>query len=179
MQPKVPIISIVGKSNSGKTTLMVKLIRELKSRCFKVAAIKHSHHDFEIDREGKDSWLHTRAGADAVVVASQKMTGIIRMMPGELPLPEIVNTYLQDMDVILAEGYKTQAIPKIEVLRTEIGAELVCKDDRNLIAVVGDKRPEISVPFFHVDDDAASVVDFLVLRLKKSSADICAEKYTT
>lgn len=171
MQPKVPILSIVGKSNSGKTTLMVKLIRELKSRSFKVATIKHSHHDFEIDREGKDSWLHTRAGADAVVVASQKMTGIIRMMSEELPLSEIANTYLQDMDIILAEGYKTQAIPKIEVLRTEIGAELVCRNDQNLIAVVGDKKPEIGIPFFPADDNhIASIVDFLLSWLKKSSA---------
>ncbi|KXK32951.1 MAG: molybdopterin-guanine dinucleotide biosynthesis protein [Candidatus Brocadia sinica] len=167
MQSKVPIISIAGKSNSGKTTLMVKLVRELKSRHFKVATIKHSHHSFEIDKEGKDSWLHTRAGADAVVVASQKMTGIIRMTSEEIPLPEIVNTYLHDMDIILAEGYKTQAIPKIEVLRSEIGAELVCKDDLNLMAVVGDKKPEIDIPFFHINDNASSIIDFLLSRLKK------------
>lgn len=174
MQLKVPIISIVGKSNSGKTSLIVRLVRELKSRHFKVATIKHSHHNFEIDKEGKDSWLHTQAGADAVVVASQKMTGIIRMTSEELPLSEIVNTYLQDMDIILAEGYKTQAIPKMEVLRSEISTELVCKDDQNLMVVVGDKRPETNIPFFHIDDNASSIVDFLLSRLKKSSAGSCA-----
>ncbi|MCF6156928.1 MAG: molybdopterin-guanine dinucleotide biosynthesis protein B [Candidatus Brocadia sp.] len=174
MQLKVPTISIVGKSNSGKTTLIVKLVRELKSRRFKVATIKHSHHSFELDQEGKDSWLHTRAGADAVVVASQKMTGVIRVVSEELPLPEIVNTYLQDMDIILAEGYKTQAIPKIEVLRSEISTALVCKNDLNLMAVIGDKKPEINIPFFHIDDKASSIVDFLLSRLKKSSAESCA-----
>jgi len=166
MQQKVPIVSFVGKSNSGKTTLIVKLIRELKSRGYKVATIKHSHHSFELDKEGKDSWLHTQAGADAVVVASKKMTGIIRIAPKELPLSEIVNTHLHDMDIILAEGYKTQAIPKIEVLRSEICTDLICKDDQNLIAVVSDKKPEISIPFFHIDDKASSIVDFLLLRLK-------------
>lgn len=174
MQQKAPVISFVGKSNSGKTTLIVKLLREFKSRGYKVATIKHSHHSFELDREGKDSWLHTQAGADAVVVASKKMTGIIRIAPKELQLSEIVNTYLHDMDIILAEGYKTQAIPKIEVFRSEISSELVCKDDQNLIAVVGNKKPEINVPFFDIDDKASSLVDFLLSGLKKSSAGSCA-----
>ena len=166
MQPKVPILSIVGKSNSGKTTLMVKLVQELKSRGYLVATIKHSHHRFEIDKEGKDSWLHTRAGADAVVVSSQTMTGVIRKTPQEIPLSEIVNTYLPDMDIILAEGYKTLAIPKIEVSRSEISAELVCKDDQNLIAVVSDKTPGIKIPFFPIDNNVSSIVDFILLRLK-------------
>lgn len=93
------------------------------------------------------------------------------MTSGELPLSDIVNTYLTDMDVILAEGYKSLAVPKIEVLRSEISAELVCKNDPNLIAVVGDKKSEIDIPFFHVDDNASLIVDFLLSRLKKSPAD--------
>lgn len=169
MQPKVPMISFVGKSNSGKTTLIVKLIRELKSRGYRVATIKHSHHSFELDKEGKDSWLHTQAGADAVVVASKQMTGVIHIAPKELQLSEIVNTYLHDMDIVLVEGYKTLAIPKIEVFRSEICTELVCKDDQNLIAVVGNKKPETSIPFFLIDDKASSIADFLLLRLKKNS----------
>jgi molybdopterin-guanine dinucleotide biosynthesis adapter protein len=169
MQPKVPMISFVGKSNSGKTTLIVKLIRELKSRGYRVATIKHSHHSFELDKEGKDSWLHTKAGADAVVVASKHMTGVIHIAPKELHLSEIVNTYLHDMDIVLVEGYKTLAIPKIEVFRSEICTELICKADQNLIAVVGNKKPETGIPFFPIDDKASSIVDFLLLRLKKSS----------
>ncbi len=172
MQLKIPVISIVGKSNSGKTTLMVKIVQELKSRGYRVATIKHSHHSFEIDKEGKDSWLHTRAGADAVVVSSQTMTGVMRVTPRELPLSEIVNTYLTDMDIILAEGYKTLAIPKIEVSRLEISAELVCKNDQNLIAVVGDKTPGIKIPFFPIDGNISSIVDFIVLRLKGQSSTL-------
>ena len=86
MKFKVPVISVVGRSNSGKTTLIVKLVKELKSRGYKVATIKHSHHHFELDTEGKDSWLHTQAGADAVVVASQNMMGIMRQSSKELRL---------------------------------------------------------------------------------------------
>ncbi|MBE7443893.1 MAG: molybdopterin-guanine dinucleotide biosynthesis protein B [Planctomycetia bacterium] len=168
MQPKVPMISFVGKSNSGKTTLIVRLIRELKSRGYRVATIKHSHHSFELDKEGKDSWLHTQAGADAVVVASKEMTGVIHIVPKELQLSEIVNTYLHDMDIVLVEGYKTLAIPKIEVFRSEISTELVCKDDQNLIAVVGNKKPDASIPFFLIDEKASSIADFLLLRIKKN-----------
>ncbi|MBV6519260.1 MAG: molybdopterin-guanine dinucleotide biosynthesis protein B [Candidatus Brocadia sp.] len=167
VQPKVPVISIVGKSHSGKTTLVVKLVQELKSRGYRVATIKHSHHSFEIDREGKDSWLHTRAGADAVVVSSQTMTGVMRITPRELPLSEIVNTYLTDVDIVLAEGYKTLTLPKIEVLRSEISNTLICRDDQNLIAVVSDKAPEIRVPFFPIDDTVSALADFILERLKE------------
>ena len=162
MKSKVPIISIVGRSNSGKTTLIVKLVKELKLRGFKVATIKHSHHNFELDTEGKDSWLHTQAGANAVVVASQNMIGIMRQSPKELPLTEIINTYLQDVDIIIVEGYKTESIPKVEVFRSEISTEPVCKDDKNLIAVVGDKNPSIGVPFFHINDKTYTIIDFLL-----------------
>jgi len=173
MKFKVPVISIVGKSNSGKTTLIVKLVKELKLKGYKVATIKHSHHTFELDTEGKDSWLHTQAGADTVVVVSQKMMGIIRWSLKELPLLEIVNTYLTDMDIIVAEGYKTEAIQKIEVFRSEISTELVCKDDQYLIAIVGDQKPEINIPFFHTNDKVSSLVDFLLLRLNGASEN-CA-----
>jgi len=170
VQPQVPIISIVGKSNSGKTTLMVKLVHELKFRGYRVATIKHSHHSFEMDKEGKDSWLHMKAGADAVVVSSQLMTGIIRVTSEELPLSEIINTYLPDMDIILAEGYKTKTIPKIEVSRSEISNDLICKNDQNLIAVVSDKIPEIKVPFFSINDNVSPIIDFILFRLKEQNS---------
>lgn len=169
MESKALILSIVGRSNSGKTTLIVRLVKELKLRGYKVATIKHSHHSFELDTEGKDSWLHTQAGADVVAVVSQTTMGIIRWTTHEFPLSQIINTYLQDMDIIIVEGYKTEAIPKVEVFRTEVSAELVCKGDRNLIAVIGDKNPEIDTPFFHIDEKASSLIDFLLSNLKNPS----------
>ena len=173
MKSKIPTVSIVGRSNSGKTTLTVKIVKELKLRNYKVATIKHSHHDIQLDTEGKDSWCHSQAGADAVVVTSQKMMGIIRHTPMEFPLSEIINTCLQDMDVIVVEGYKGESLPKIEVFRTVIHAELVCRNDKNLIAVVGDKNPEIGKPFFHVNDKVSSLVDFLLSNLKNNHSENC------
>jgi len=162
MKSRIPVVSVVGRSNVGKTTIIVKLVRELKTRGCKVATVKHSHHSLELDTEGKDSWLHTRAGADAVVVSSQNMLGVMRASPAEKPLLEIVDSYLRDMDVVIAEGYKTEPVPKIEVFRTAISSDLVCRDDNNLIAVIGDKEPHVSVPFFHIDGQVSSIVDFLL-----------------
>lgn len=166
MKPKTLVMSIVGRSNSGKTTLMVRLVKELKLRGYKLATIKHSHHHIELDTKGKDSWLYSQAGADAVVVSSQSMMGIIRWTAGEFLLSDIVSTYLQDMDIVLVEGYKAESIPKIEVFRTEVSTELVCKEDKNLIAVIGDKDPKLGIPFFHIDDKASSIVNFILSDLK-------------
>jgi molybdopterin-guanine dinucleotide biosynthesis protein B len=173
MKNRIPIVSIVGKSNSGKTTLIVKLVKELKLRGYKVATIKHSHHHLELDTKGKDSWLHTQAGADAVVISSHNMLGIMQQLSNELPLTEIIDTYLHTMDIIIVEGYKSEAVPKIEVFRTEVCDELVCKNDRHLIAVIGDKKPEIGVPFFHIDDTPSAIADFVISSFRKSSPDYC------
>ncbi len=163
MKEKTPIISIVGRSNSGKTTLAVKLVRELKQRGYRVATIKHSHHALELDTEGKDSWLYSKAGADTVIVVSPTTMGVICRTPQEIPLSKIMDAYIADMDVVIVEGYKAEAVPKMEVFRTEVSDELVCKDDKNLLAVIGDKNPEIGVPFFHIRDNVSAIVDFLVV----------------
>lgn len=165
---KIPVLSVVGKSNTGKTTLVTKLVHELKTRGYKVATIKHSHHTLELDKEGKDSWLHMQAGADAVAVVSKNITGIIRRSRQELPLSEIIRTHLYGMDIIIAEGYKTMILPKVEVYRSEICRELLCKNDQNLLAIIGDRRPEIDIPFFYIEDNVRALVDFLLLRLKKT-----------
>ncbi len=169
MKEKTPIISIVGRSNSGKTTLAVKLVRELKQRGYRVATIKHSHHALELDTEGKDSWLYSKAGADTVIVVSPTTMGVIRQTPQEMPLSKILGAYIADMDVVIVEGYKTEAIPKMEVFRTEVSDELVCKGDKNLLAVIGDKKPEIDVPFFHIQDNVSAIIDFLVVFIDSST----------
>ncbi|HJW86445.1 MAG TPA: molybdopterin-guanine dinucleotide biosynthesis protein B [Candidatus Brocadiaceae bacterium] len=169
MKEKTPIISIVGRSNSGKTTLAVKLVRELKQRGYRVATIKHSHHALELDTEGKDSWLYSKAGADTVIVVSPTTMGVIRQTPQEMPLSKIMDTYIADMDVVLIEGYKAEAIPKMEVFRTDVSDELVCQGDKNLLAVIGDKKPEIDVPFFHMQDNVSAIVDFLVVFIGSST----------
>jgi len=166
MSYKVPIISIVGKSNSGKTTLIEKIVKELKLRGYRVATIKHSHHNVELDIKGKDSWKHFQSGADAVIIATQKKIGLFRRTEVKASLTELVDCYLQDMDIIVLEGYKTENIPKIEVSRTKNSSELVCKDDKNLIAIVSDKDPDIGVLYINIDTTASTIVDFVLSKLK-------------
>jgi molybdopterin-guanine dinucleotide biosynthesis protein B len=139
----IPIISIVGRSNSGKTTLIEKIIPELKKRGYKVGTIKHDAHGFEIDYEGKDTYRHFKAGTDTVVIASSKKMALIKRLNHSLSLDELVERFFQDMDIVITEGYKTQDKPKIEVFRSEVHDKPVCTDEDNRIALVSDKRLEI------------------------------------
>ncbi|MDR4506683.1 MAG: molybdopterin-guanine dinucleotide biosynthesis protein B [Candidatus Brocadiaceae bacterium] len=169
MNNQTPIFSIVGSSNSGKTTLIIKLIKELKSRGYCVGAIKHTHHEPSFDRRGKDSWMHTQAGADTAIVASKKIVGITRKTSEEMQLLEIIKMYLKDADIIVVEGYKSEPLPKIEVFRTVNNGELVCKNDKNLIAVIGDHDPSIGKPFIHIDANPSLIVDLLLSLLGRKS----------
>jgi molybdopterin-guanine dinucleotide biosynthesis protein B len=122
----VPIISVVGKSKVGKTTLLEKLLPEIKKRGYRVAVIKHDVHGFDIDRPGKDTWKHARAGADIVVISSPQKMAIIEKVDREKTLAEIASK-LDHVDLIITEGYKRQDKPKIEVFRSEVSDTLLCK----------------------------------------------------
>jgi molybdopterin-guanine dinucleotide biosynthesis protein B len=102
----IPIISIVGKSDSGKTTLIEKLVPELTRRGYRIATVKHDVHGFEVDREGKDSWRHKQAGAHTVVISSPKKVALIRDVEKDMTLEEIREKLIQDVDLILSEEYK-------------------------------------------------------------------------
>jgi molybdopterin-guanine dinucleotide biosynthesis protein B len=154
----IPVISIVGKSDAGKTTLLEKLIRELKARGYRVATVKHDAHSFEIDHPGKDTWRHAQAGSDHVVIASPNRIAHIQRIERELTLPEIVAA-INDVDIVLTEGYKRGPAPKIEVSRAEKGRELLCSRDE-LIALATDQPFEMDVPQFGLDD-AAGLVDLI------------------
>ncbi len=154
----VPVVSVVGRSNVGKTTFLEKLIRELKRRGHRVGTIKHYEHDFEVDQPGKDSWRHAQAGSDVVVISSPHKLALIRRMNEELPLAEIVATMLP-VDIVLTEGYKREDRPKIEVFRQALGSKLLCAQ-HELIAVVTDRLFAIPVPQFELDD-ACGVADLL------------------
>jgi len=159
----IPLVSIVGKSNSGKTTLIEKLIAELRGRGLRIATIKHNRHGFEIDHEGKDSWRHKRAGAVITVVASPGRIAVIEDTPEDLDIAAIRERYIRGVDLILVEGYKGNPHPKIEVVRTEIRQERLCGPDDNLIAVAGDRPVDAGVPWFDWND-AAGLASFIVER---------------
>lgn len=156
----IPIISIVGKSDSGKTTLIEKLVPELTRRGYRVATVKHDVHGFEVDREGKDSWRHKQAGAHTVVISSPKKVALIRDVEKDLTLEEIREKLIQDVDLVLSEGYKKDVQPKIEIFRKEKHKELLCTKEDNLIAIVSDKKFRVGVSCFFLDD-IRGVADFI------------------
>jgi molybdopterin-guanine dinucleotide biosynthesis protein B len=155
----IPLVTIIAKSSSGKTTLMEKLIAEIKSRGYHLATIKHhSHSGFEIDEPGKDSWRFKQAGSDHVIIAAPDKIAQYRVLARELTLDEIT-AEIHGVDIILAEGYKRAGKPTIEVVRQEVGMELISSDDQ-LVAVATDVPLDIDVPQFDLNDPAA-IVDFI------------------
>ena len=160
----IPVLSIVGKSDAGKTTLLEILIRELKARGYRVATVKHDAHSFEIDHPGKDTWRHAQAGSDHVVIASPNRIAHIQRLERELTLAEIVAT-ITDADIVLTEGYKRGPAPKIEVSRAEKGPELLCSREE-LVALAADQPFDMDVPQFGLDD-AAGLVNLIEQRFLK------------
>lgn len=163
-----PIISVVGRSDVGKTTLLEKLIPELKRRGYRVATVKHhAHPGFDIDQPGKDTWRHAEAGSDHVVIAAPDKVASIRRVDREPTLDEIAAT-IRDVDIILTEGYKRAGKPKIEVVRSARSTEVICTAEE-LIALATDVRLELDVPQYDLDD-AAGLVDLIQDRFLSNSS---------
>ena len=145
-----PIVSIVGKSKSGKTTFIEKLVRELKSRGYRVATIKHTPQGMTFDEPDKDSWRHIQAGSEATAITSPDKIVLIKPVAQELTLDEIVRFLGEDYDIILAEGFKQSDAPKIEVHRREVGPPL--STIKKLIAIVTDEPLETKTRQFSWQD---------------------------
>ena len=148
----IPIVSIVGKSGSGKTTLIEKIIPELTRKGWRVATIKHSHRGFDIDREGKDSWRHRKAGARMTVMSSPEQIASIETPERDLGIAELRDRYIHGVDIVLSEGFKGNAYPKIEVFRSVLKREMLCSKEDNLFAVASDVPMEIDIPCLDIDD---------------------------
>lgn len=145
-----PIVSVIGKSKSGKTTLIEKLIRELKSRGYRVATIKHAPQNVAFDEPGKDSWRHTQAGSEATVISSPDKVVLIKPVAKDISLKEIAHLLDENYDIILTEGFKQGDAPKIEVHRRDAGPPL--KNIRKLIGIVTDELLETKRRQFSPDD---------------------------
>lgn len=149
MHKKAPIICIVGPSGSGKTTLIECLIAGLNARGYTVGTVKHhSHDDFQIDHEGKDTWRHSRAGAGTVSISSPTMFALIKKVSRELTLDEIAE-YLEDRDVILADGFTLSDKPRI-VLVTGPGDMAHFGRGRDIVAAI-DKLSDTEQVLYIVD----------------------------
>jgi molybdopterin-guanine dinucleotide biosynthesis protein B len=154
-----PVISIVGKTGSGKTQLIEKLIPEFKRRGYRVATAKHSPAGMEIDKPGKDSWRFAEAGSDAVVVSSPDKLACIKTVDHDSSIEEIWYLIGNDFDLVLLEGFKKGKAPKIEVHRKELGGNLVCPVEL-LSAIVTDEVLDSNIPQFSLSDTQA-VADFI------------------
>jgi molybdopterin molybdotransferase len=154
-----PVVSIVGKSGSGKTVLMEQLIVEFKKRGYRIAALKHSQGGVEMDRPGKDSWRYAQAGSDAVIISSPGKLAFVKSLDRDPDIEEIMSVVGSEFDLVLVEGFRKSQIPKIEVHRKEFGDELLCSP-QELLAIVTDAPLDTGVPQLPWGD-AVAVADFI------------------
>ncbi len=169
---ETPVVSVVGRSGSGKTTLIEKMVGELTGRGYRVATIKHNRHGFDIDHPGKDSWRHREAGARMTVIASPKKIALIRDVDRDYGIDEIRDRYIDDVDIIIVEGYKKNDFPKIEVFRSVLGRKRLCGKGDRLLALASDKPPIPGVPCLDIND-VRGIVDLIEKRFltpRKASA---------
>ena len=157
-----PVIAIVGWKNSGKTTLVTKLIAEFVLRGLKVASLKHAHHIFEIDHPGTDSFLHREAGASAVAVVSARRVAFIREIEeGAEPSFADMLAQLGPADLVIVEGYKSLPLKKIEVRRRESNRDGdLAPVDPNVLAIAADYPVTVGVPMLDLVD-AGGIADFV------------------
>ena len=148
----IPVVSVVGKSDSGKTTLMERLIGALAYRGYRVGSVKHHVHDFDIDVPGKDSWRHAKAGAAVSLVSAPSKLGMTRVMDHEATLEELLG-FAGDIDILLTEGYRRAGNVRIEVSRRARSTELVCEPGELFALVTDNDELEVpGVPVFGLDD---------------------------
>jgi molybdopterin-guanine dinucleotide biosynthesis adapter protein len=146
----IPLLSFIGKSGVGKTTLIEKIVAEMRRRGYRVAVIKHHAHKTPIDAYGKDSWRFMEAGANQAIVSSPVEIVRFERVARELTLNEIA-AQIHDVDLILTEGFKREAATKIEISRAVLGTDLIGSGDE-LIAVASDHPIGFDLPRFDLDD---------------------------
>ncbi len=159
----MPVVSIVGQGKSGKTTLIEKLIPELKSRGYRVATVKHTHQNLELDTPGKDSWRYAQAGSDAVFISTPKNLALIQSVAQDASIKDIARLISADCDILIVEGFHDAHVPKIEVHRKETGKELRCKPEE-LKAIATDEKLNVDVPQLKLDD-VSGIADFIETKL--------------
>lgn len=154
------VVSVVAKSGTGKTTLLERILPELRGRGVRVGVLKHHSHESSFDVPGKDTYRLAAAGADVVVGASPVQVAVFRRENGSGQLDALIATYFDGLDLVLIEGFKRGSYPKIEVHRSERGDTLLCETDE-LLALVTDRDWDLPVPQFDLND-ASGLADFLV-----------------
>lgn len=156
------IFGFAGYSGSGKTTLIEQLIPLFVKRGLKVSLIKHAHHTFDVDQEGKDSYRHRHAGCSEVLVTSSRRWALMSELRGA-PEPTLKEQMarLSPCDLLLVEGFKHEPIPKLEVYRAEVGEALIHPHDANIVAVASDAKVDTQLPQLDLNKPEA-VADFVL-----------------
>jgi molybdopterin-guanine dinucleotide biosynthesis protein MobB len=156
-------VAFVARSGTGKTTLVETLIGEMRGRGYRVGALKHDAHRFEIDRPGKDSARFTAAGAEVMVLVSDDTVAMVQKPTQPPRLDRVLREWFTDLDLVLVEGYKTSDLPKIEIQRAILAQPLLSRGQRhdpNLVAVVSDVDQDLDVPVLPLSSPAL-VADWL------------------
>ncbi len=163
-----PILCFVGRSNSGKTTLIERLIPELTQAGYRITTIKHAGHGFELDTEGKDSWRHKRAGASTVIVLSKGSMAMFADVPEEMKVEEVRDQYVNsEIDLIIAEGWKGEGYPKVVVVRERLDEVPVSPD--GLLAIVS-MKPIENTPVPCIDrDDIKQLAEIVIKHFPQRS----------
>jgi molybdopterin-guanine dinucleotide biosynthesis protein MobB len=159
----VNVFGIVGWKNSGKTGLMERLVTEITARGYSVSTIKHAHHSFDVDHEGKDSHRHRVAGARQVLLASRNRWALMHELRDEQEptLAELL-TQISPVDLVLIEGYKRDSHAKIEAHRSETGQSLIASTDTTILAVASNTtHPDLTIPTLDLDD-TKSIADLIL-----------------
>jgi len=161
------VFGFAGFSGSGKTKLIEQLIPRFVMRCLRVSLIKHAHHLFEIDRPGKDSYRHREAGASEVLITSDQRWVLMHELRGA-PEPTLAQQLerFSPCDLVLVEGYKHAAIPKIEIHRPSIGKPMLHPTDPNIVAVACDSPVNTTLPVLNLNQPD-TIVDFIVEHLER------------
>ncbi|WP_298839337.1 molybdopterin-guanine dinucleotide biosynthesis protein B [uncultured Roseobacter sp.] len=156
------LYGVVGWKNAGKTGLMERLVTEITGRGFSVSTVKHAHHVFDVDHKGKDSYRHRQAGAKEVLLASRKRFALMHELRDEdEPTLEHLLSKLAPVDLVLIEGYKRDAHPKVEAFRAEPGNPLIAETDPTVTAIASDTALQSDRPVFDLNDTAA-IADFIL-----------------
>ncbi|WP_300012678.1 molybdopterin-guanine dinucleotide biosynthesis protein B [uncultured Roseobacter sp.] len=156
------LYGVVGWKNAGKTGLMERLVTEISGRGFSVSTVKHAHHVFDVDQPGKDSYRHRQAGATEVLLASRKRFALMHeLRDTPEPILDDLLGKLSPVDLVLIEGYKRDAHPKVEAHRAETGNPLIAPDDPTIHAVASDTALTLDRPVFDLNDTGA-IADFIL-----------------
>lgn len=167
IQFPLPLIGLCAYSGTGKTTLLTKLIPLLNKRNFRIGIVKHAHHNFDIDHPGKDSYELRQAGAEQVAVTSKKRIAWIKehkAIKNDATLSDALSVLdINELDLVIVEGFKHEDFPKIELHRASLGKPLICTHDKNIIALATDTHVT-TTPIPHLLDlnNVNEIADFII-----------------